>query len=890
MLGKGLRAASPAAPTSKTRLRADHHLSPHHHSTETTVLPPRITKSPSQEQQPASHPAEASPIIKYSEPTSISIAAGIVRHRNDKPRCYSSPQVRCGGAGRRRLASYSVAQGISMFTSSEIRQTLSSLPIFNYLPKSPSSTYSHGHSRFSSDLESSASSSSSSPASPSSPLLRETLADEKPARPRVRRQQSSPFKIHRVKTLFLRVLAGCVVVTVVTMAFALSGMRKHTTKALEKHLDTDAIWKSFPQMQSYYNGLYEIIPKSENVPENTGPLNIPKEPTLSKRLFRRSKSPSPLKPASKPESKPAEQQKPKPRPIPETVAYNPYPDYQSKSYKQLWQGSHVDCVPILSNITSTSTEMRAYKGVPRGLPDPYYSSYEVLGLDNDICFDRRTRLGMYGLKDRDEIPKNAKEEGILYDLEWKDVDWKSIQKKCVQLNQDRFAPLPATENESETEVETETEIELEGEKETRSMPDSSTKQFRARTAVILRVWDTYRWTRLDYANLRSLITELNLKSGGEYDVHILMQVKDDKIPIMVDEDAYARVVEESIAAEFRGLVTLWNENMMETWYASLGVKWGGLSIHGAYRSMWFAIQYFAHKHPEYDYFWNLEADIRSTGHWYHLLEKVANFSKAQPRRGLWERNSRFYIPSVHGSWADFSAMVAKQADASESVWGPVEVPGVQTTYRTPKPPVERPEQDTESSWGVGEEADLISLTPLFDPKNTSWILRDDFTGYGQERPANNHRNPYWAGPPRRASIVAVYRLSRRLLEVMHEENTFHGHTMCTEQWPPSAALHHGLKAVYAPHPVYMDRRWPGKYLATVLNNGKNGSSGGAPKSIFGYREHHFAGSGFYFGSYWPRRLYRRWVGRWDSEWQEKWEEEHGRMCLPPMLLHPVKAL
>ncbi|KAF3909909.1 hypothetical protein ABW21_db0209823 [Orbilia brochopaga] len=726
------------------------------------------------------------------------------------------------------------------FSSSEMRQTLSSLHIFDYLPKSPKMQSYSSLSRYSSDLESSTF--SSSPTSPSSPLLRTDPDEEKPARPKARRRQSTPLRILRVKTLFLRVLAGCVVLTVVTMVFALSGMKSHTTRVLEKHLDSSAIWQSFPVMYSYYNGLYDLVAKSDNVPENTGPLNAPKVPTkLSKRLLRRSKS------DTKSKSKPKQE-----KALPQTVAYNPYPDYNSESYKESWHGSHVDCSSILTNITSSSTQMHVYKGIPRGLPDAYYGSHELLGLDNDVCFDRRTRLGIYGFKDRDEIPKNSKQQSMLYDLEWKGVDWANIQQQCVQLNQDRFlqnSSLATTEENKSATVKRNTQV--------------SSKQHRQRTALILRVWHTYRWTRLDYANLRSLITELNVNSGGEYDVHILMHVKDKTVPIWSDKQAYERVIEESIAAEFRGMVTLWNEKMMETC---------------AYRSMWFAVQYFAHEHPEYEYFWNLEADIRYTGHWYQLLEKVATFAKAQPRRGLWERNNRFYIPSVHGSWADFSAMVAKEPDAAESVWGPVAVSDVETTYRTPTPPFESPEEDTEYTWGVGEEADLITLTPIFDPKNTTWILRDDFTGYGQERPERNHRNPFWDGPPRRAAIVAVYRLSRRLLEVMHEENTFHGHTMCTEQWPPSAALHHGLKAVYAPHPVYMDRRWPGKYLATVLNNGKDGSSGGRQKSVFGSREHHFAGSGFYYAR------------RWSAEWEERWEERHGRMCLPAMLLHPIKGL
>ncbi|EPS36166.1 hypothetical protein H072_10364 [Dactylellina haptotyla CBS 200.50] len=701
----------------------------------------------------------------------------------------------------------------------------------------------------SSDIESSpspssSSSSLSSPISPSSPLLRPILdLDEKPLRPKPKRQGPSAYalRINRVKTLFIRILCGCVFLTVITMVFALSGMKSHTTRKLSKHLDSSAIWESFPKMITYYRGLYELVPLADNIPENTGPMNTPKAPkptTAVARLFKRAK-----------DGKKAKKQKPKrkPRPLPPTVPYSPY------------AADHVDCSSLVSNFTSGSTVMRVYKGVHRGMPDPFYGSYDLLGIDRDVCFERRTRLGMYGHVDREQIPMEAKDEGVQYDLEWKDFNWKKVQETCVQMNGDRYAKILPSDKD-----------------ETKGKRTDAGKQKKARTALVLRVWHSYEWTRLDYVNLRSLITELNINSGGEYDVHLLMHVQDQDIPIWTEKSEYNRVVRESIIAEFQGLVTLWNEKMMSAM---------------AYRSVWFPMQYFAREHPEYSYFWNLELDIRYTGHWYHFLEKVSAFAKAQPRRGLWERNSRFYVPSVHGSWSEFTAMVAKEADISERVWGPVAVDGVNLTSHTPTPPFETPEEDEGYTWGVGEEADLITLNPIFDPKNTTWGPRDDFTGYGRERPANSEVNPYWTGPPRRAAIVAVYRFSRRLLDVMHEENTFMHHTMFTEMWPATAALHHGLKAVYAPHPVFMDRRWPGKYLASVLNNGKFGSSGGRQRSVFGDREHHFMGSGFYYGSYWPRGVYRTWMGEvWEGRGGEEWEEVHGRMCLPGMLLHPVKDL
>ncbi|KAF3932114.1 hypothetical protein ABW20_dc0107134 [Dactylellina cionopaga] len=522
------------------------------------------------------------------------------------------------------------------------------------------------------------------------------------------------------------------------MVFALSGMKQHTTRKLAKHFDSSAIWESFPIMQSYYNGLYDLIPKSDNVPENTGPMNTPKATKPLARLLKRAKAAvkNNKKKNSKSKSKQKAKPKPKPKPLPPTIPYDPYPDYQSKAYKQSWPaGQHVDCSSLITNFTSSSssqsTTMRVYRGTPKGLPDPFYGSYELLGIDNDICFERRMRLGMYGHKDRAEIPKNAKDEGVQYDLEWKGFDWKEVQEECVRMNQDRY--------ESAEEVESRENMD-----EKRSIPDEplgkrgkGLGKKHARTALVLRVWHSYEWKRLDYVNLRSLITELNVNSGGEYDVHLLMHVQDQSIPIWSKQEEYDRVVEESIVEEFRGMVTLWNEKMMLAWYPSLGVDWRELPMHGAYRSLWFPMQYFARKHPEYSHFWNLELDIKYTGHWYHFLEKITQFAKSQPRRGLWERNSRFYVPSVHGSYADFTTMVANEADPSESVWGPISVEGVNLTHHTPTPPFERPEDDKESTWGVGEEADLITLNPIFDPKNTTWGPRDDFTGYGRERPAES---------------------------------------------------------------------------------------------------------------------------------------------------------
>ena len=113
------------------------------------------------------------------------------------------------------------------------------------------------------------------------------------------------------------------------------------------------------------------------------------------------------------------------------------------------------------------------------------------------------------------------------------------------------------------------------------------------------------------------------------------------------------------------------------------------------------------------------------------------------------------------------------------------------------------------TWGVGEEADLIVFNPLFDPDGTTWLLTEDTTGYNITR----------GRPPRRTAIITASRLSRKLLVTMHKESALKKHTMFSEMWPASCALHHGLKAVYVPDPEYVDRKWPTNYLQSVFNGG-----------------------------------------------------------------------
>lgn len=333
-----------------------------------------------------------------------------------------------------------------------------------------------------------------------------------------------------------------------------------------------------------------------------------------------------------------------------------------------------------------------------------------------------------------------------------------------------------------------------------------------------------------------------------------------------------------------------------------------------------AMQHFAHMHGEYDFFWHWEIDIRYTGHYYNFFSQVDSWTKKQPRKGLWERNSRFYVPSVHESWEDFKQMVRVQTemgtDNAETIWSGIK--GAKTPERKGDKSIWGPERPQDPAdwfeiendimppttydkdkykWGVGEEADLITFNPLFDPEGTSWFLAKDITGY------NNSEGL----PPRRAAIVSASRMSKRLLRTMHRETAFKKHHAFSEMWAPTTALHHGYKAVYVPHPMFVDREWPTAYLAGVMNSGRNGATGGSRTSVFGEREHNLMGMTWYYNAGFAPNLWKRWLGmKVNNEGGEEFEltvDEgrsgrgvnqmrggEGRMCLPPMLIHPVKSV
>ncbi|KAF2166307.1 hypothetical protein M409DRAFT_55151 [Zasmidium cellare ATCC 36951] len=181
------------------------------------------------------------------------------------------------------------------------------------------------------------------------------------------------------------------------------------------------------------------------------------------------------------------------------------------------------------------------------------------------------------------------------------------------------------------------------------------KREASRTAIVLRAWDQFSWTDDDVRNVRSLISEVSLL-GEDYSVYILLQIKDDVAPGQELETAKLRL----IPGEFANITEAWTTLDSQNAYPAVGE-------HQFYYHAFMALQMFADRHQEFDYYWNWEMDVRFTGRYNSLFPSLSTWAEQQPDDGLWRRNTRFFMPSVHGSFDDFTkSTIASTADFPEA--------------------------------------------------------------------------------------------------------------------------------------------------------------------------------------------------------------------------------
>ncbi|KAL6245796.1 hypothetical protein RBB50_006949 [Rhinocladiella similis] len=509
----------------------------------------------------------------------------------------------------------------------------------------------------------------------------------------------------------------------------------------------------------------------------------------------------------------------------------------------------------------------AYPGKANGAVEPTLGSYEASGLDGSISFDRVGRFQAYGLDqfeamDFDDMTKTS-------DVDWDKVDWGELQETCAISNKQRFRPVKERVQNSIQYSNIRHKHDQAAAKTLSSTLEPGMVNKVKRTAILIRVWTGAKWTADAVLNIRAMIAEASLASGGKYQVFLLLHVKDENIPLFVGEDEPQATINKHIPPEFRSITEVWNHAQIRSLYSNLAEH----AFVG--RSPWMIIQWFARNHPEFDFFYQWEFDVRFTGHYLDFFESVEKFGRDQPRKGIWERAGRVYIPAIHGGF-DTTFRESTRREDPHHVWGPVSVEGVRP--RGPKPPSKETEDNYE--WGVGEDADWVGFLPSFNVTGTNWWFRNYLWGYAQGR-----------STPRRATLIAQGRVSRRVLEVMNYENAENGHHIDAEMFPQTMCLHHGLKSTTFPHPIFADRHWPADTLQSTFNGGPFGQAGGYWNSTFSkWNEYAWTNMTWYYSSAQAMPVFQRLLGitAMESGGQE-WEEVYGRTVVRPMLLHPVKG-
>lgn len=585
---------------------------------------------------------------------------------------------------------------------------------------------------------------------------------------------------------------------------------------------------------------------------------------------------------------------------PKPAVYDPYPAYNSKQWRAAWKGDFRPCKgPRGKNLDRRRSEdmVLVYRGNQKGFPFPMFGSHEALELDGNVCADRCTRWGAYGFKE----VENNKIGGCHTpkQITWEQVNWGALQNQCSDRNANRYwthrdtipsvlsfpSPAPAFSKSVAQDID---DLHRSSSSSSSEPASPSEQKFHSRTAVLVRSWHSMEWTANHIHYLRSMIMELSLHSGGEYTVFLLVDVKDSVFNLSSTADI-ARLKAEFIPTEFHNITIFFNAPILEAWYP-------GVPEHSANLQHLQPTQIFSQLHPGFDYVWQFEMDARITGHVYHFLSQSIAFAKSQARKYLWERNAYFYAPGAHGSWADFVGMVHRSmlGKEEESVWGPVRVEGVRPAG--PHPPTMTAAED-DYEWGVGEEADLITFLPIFSAKDTKWTFPDKIWGVPDDL-------------PRRASPITMWRLSRKLLGVMHNELTTNNRSVVSEMSGPTWAMLHGFKAVHVPHPMFVDGQWNAKELARIYNPGRPAMVNGGNDSVWNWDhkfDHIMYRISYMFTTQTAEDLVRRWLGypmeenqhsdgkthmdaqgRWWFDEGELQEGKYGRLCFPPMFVHTVK--
>ena len=288
------------------------------------------------------------------------------------------------------------------------------------------------------------------------------------------------------------------------------------------------------------------------------------------------------------------------------IINNPYPDYNSASWNNSWQGSHRACLGPYGRMLDRhyeDTMMSGYHWNASGFPPPIFGSYEAWGLDRGLCADSVSRYGAYGYKRRSDNSWYGS-YGFNHTAE---LQWDAYNRTACSVTKTGFKP-PSPRKKRALDKRWDTDIYDEF-----SLSDPE-PGIQPRTAVIMRTWLSKRYTNDDLHFIRAMIMELALHSGGEYEVVLLVDCKDTELPNSMDTVAMDKFKAEHLSE----LAVCFNTKILQACIPkSRPMSMFVMQIHqdsasnnliSAVLQYFHPAQRFSRLHPQQDYMWQFEID------------------------------------------------------------------------------------------------------------------------------------------------------------------------------------------------------------------------------------------------------------------------------------------
>lgn len=174
------------------------------------------------------------------------------------------------------------------------------------------------------------------------------------------------------------------------------------------------------------------------------------------------------------------------------------------------------------------------------------------------------RYGAYG----HTINKTVPPPGIRRPshVNWDQVNWGNLQRECVRLNSNRFDLNPRTIHTGDSR------------ENTNPFPGAAGATRKQRTAVLLRGYSGFDYTPNVVQNIRAMIVELALNSGGEYEVFLVVEVRESldhssSDPNITDPQTYEQTKRQHVPQEFCNMTVLWNEKQWRDLYPLVPERW-----------------------------------------------------------------------------------------------------------------------------------------------------------------------------------------------------------------------------------------------------------------------------------------------------------------------------